>query len=286
MPTPLDLDLLRTFVAVAESGSFSNAASIVGRSQSAVSMQMQRLEQSLDCMLLLRGPQPAKLNTAGETLLPYARRLLRLSGEARAAVMKPDEIGIVRLGAPEDYIGHFLPPILGRFAAEYPLVSIELVCEPSRSLVTAINTGRIDLAIVTCLPPNDSEMLRREAIVWVAAHGKTPCTREPLPIALFEAGCGPAHAHVVQALKVSGLAYRVAYSSASLAGLVGVVEAGLAVAALPRCSVPPSLCVIGAAEGLPLIAGLGMTVLHNPIAKSIAVERLRIFLRRALSHEA
>jgi DNA-binding transcriptional LysR family regulator len=286
MLAPLDLELLRTFVAVADSGSFSNAAPLVGRSQSAVSMQMQRLEHSLDRPLLIRKPQAARPNAAGEALLPYARRLLRLSAEAQAAVTQSAETGTVRLGAPEDYAAYFLPPVLARFAAEHPLVSIELVCEPSRSLSTAINSGRIDLALVTCLASGELDMLRREPIVWAAAADKAAWTIEPLPVALFEAGCGPAHAHVVEALKTSGRPYRVAYSSASLAGLVGVVEAGLAVTAVARCSVPPSLRIFGKAEGLPPVQGLEMTVLHNPDATSTSVERLRGFLGRALLHES
>jgi len=286
MAIPLDLELLRTFVAVAESGSFSNAAPIVGRSQSAVSMQMQRLEQSLDRLLLVRGPQAARPNAAGEALLPYARRLLRLSAEAQAAVMQSAEAGTVRLGAPEDYAAYFLPPVLARFATEHPLVSIELVCEPSRSLSVAISDGRIDLALVTCLSPDDPGMLRREPIVWAAAADKAAWTIEPLPVALFEAGCGPAHAHAVEALRASGRPYRVAYSSASLAGLVGVVEAGLAVAAVPHCSVPPSLRILEEAEGLPVIQGLGMKVLHSPDAKSTSVGTLQNFIKQALLRES
>lgn len=289
MLSPLDLDLLRTFVAVAESGSFSNAAPLVGRSQSAVSMQMQRLEQSLDRVLLVRGPQAARPNAAGEALLPYARRLLRLSAEARAIVMQPEESGTVRLGAPEDYVAHFLPPVLRSFAAEHPLVSIELVCESSRSLMAAIGAGRIDLAVVTCSTAGDTEMLRQEPIVWAAAPNRSDrsdWSGEPLPVALFEAGCGPAHTHVVAALKASGRPYRIAYSSASLAGLVGVVEAGLAVAALPRCSVPPSLRLLEEHAGLPPILGLGMGVLRSPGSTSSAVDRLKMFLVRALSQPA
>jgi DNA-binding transcriptional LysR family regulator len=249
-------------------------------------MQMQRLEQSLDRPLLIRKPQAARPNAAGEALLPYARRLLRLSAEAQAAVTQSAEAGTVRLGAPEDYAAYFLPPVLARFAAEHPLVSIELVCEPSRSLVTAVSSGRIDLALVTYLSPDGPDMLRREPIVWMAAADKAAWTIEPLPVALFEAGCGPAHAHAVEALKVSGRPYRVAYSSASLAGLVGVVEAGLAIAAVPRCSVPPSLRILGEAEGLPAVQGLGMTVIRNTDATSTAVDRLWSFIKQALMHES
>ena len=141
---PLDLDLLRTFVAVVESGNFSSAAPRVGRSQSAVSMQMQRLEQELGRPLLTRMPRTVVPNAAGDDLLIYARRLLKLSDEARASVSRPDEAGTVRLGVPDDYAAFLLPPVLARFAEDYPRVNVELVCEPSRLLVPAIDEGRID----------------------------------------------------------------------------------------------------------------------------------------------
>lgn len=283
MPLPLDLDLLRTFVTVVESGSFSNAAPLVGRSQSAVSMQMQRLEQSVGRELLVRGPQAARPNAAGEELLVYARKLLRLSDEAKAAVMRPEEVGSVRLGVPEDYVAQFLPPVLAHFAAEHPLVTVELICEPSRQLIPAIQSGRIDLAIVTRLPEQTFDAQRREPLVWVATQSHVVWEADPLPIALFEAGCGPAHSHVLEALNGADRAYRVAYSSASLAGLITVVEAGLAVAGLPRCSVPPSLRIVGEREGLPFIRELEMSVLCSSVSTSLAAQCLNDFLKRALS---
>jgi DNA-binding transcriptional LysR family regulator len=286
MTTPLDLELLRTFVAVAESGSFSSAAPLVSRSQSALSMQMQRLEQSVGKTLLVRGPRTVKTSAAGEELLVYARRLLRLSEEARAAITRPEEIGNVRLGVPEDYVAQFLPPVLAHFATEHPLVTVELVCESSRQLVPAIADGRIDLALVTRLPSQRFKVLRREPIVWLASRIHVAWEKTPLPIALFDAHCGAAHSHVLNALKGLRRGYRIAYSSASLAGLIAVVEAGLAVAGLPLCSAPASFQIVGEREGLPAIRALEMSVLRNPSSTGIAVGKLNDFLRLELSRHA
>ncbi len=283
MTLPLDLELLKTFVAVAESGSFSSAAPRVSRSQSALSMQMQRLEQSMGKTLLVRGSRTVRPSAAGEELLGYARRLLRLSEEAKAAVTRPQETGNVRLGVPEDYVAQFMPPVLSHFAADHPFVTVELVCESSRQLVPAIAEGRIDLALVTRLPSQRHKVLRREPIAWVASRNHLAWEIEPLPIALFEADCGPAHSHVIAALKKSRRHYRVAYSSGSLAGLLAVVEAGLAVAGLPLCSVPGTLRVVGEREGLPPIRALEMSVLRNPGSTAIAVGKLDDFLRLELS---
>lgn len=281
MTAPLDLDLLKTFVAVAETGSFSNAAPRIGRSQSAVSMQMQRLEQAVGKRLLIRGSKAVTLNAVGAELLLHARRLLKMSDEAWASIAQPEEVGCVRLGVPDDYAAFLLPPVLERFAADYPLVTIELVCEPSASLSRAIEERRIDLAIVTRLPNQPVEILRREPFVWVTAPSHAVWQDDPLPIALFEAGCA-ARANVLDALAVDARAYRCMYSSASLFGLTAVVQAGLAVAGLALCSVPPSLRVIGDNEGLPRLRELEIGILRNPASTGSAVDRLTDFLRRAL----
>ena len=285
MSRPLDLDLLRTFVTVVESGSFSNAAPRVGRSQSAVSMQMQRLEDDLGRRLMVRHPRSVVLNAAGADLLVLARRLLKLSDEARAIVSRPEDTGTVRLGVPDDYAAFLLPRALARFAEECPRVEVELICEPSRQLVPAIDEGRIDLAIVTRLPGQPFEVLRRERFVWVASPHRVAWTDDPLPVALFETGCA-ARMHVVEALTEAGRAYRSTYSSASLVGLCAAVEAGLAVAGLAASSVPATLAVIGAAEGLPALRPLEMSLIRNTASDTPAMHLLEDFLRRELVRDS
>lgn len=285
MPAPLDLDLLRTFVTVVDTGSLSAAAPQIGRSQSAVSMQMQRLEQTIGKPLLIRGPKTVQPTAIGTELLIHARRLLKLSDEAWACVTQPEETGSVRLGVPDDYAAFLLPPVLERFAIDHPRVTVEVVCEPSVALSRAIAEQRIDLAIVTRLPGQPVEVLRREPFVWVSSPAHIAWQEDPLPIALFEAGCA-ARMHVTEALARAGRVYRSTYSSGSLFGLVAVVQAGLAIAGLARCSVPPSLRIIGAEEGLPALADLEISLLRNTAATGTAIERLADFLRRDLRHGA
>ena len=278
---PLDLDLLRTFVAVVESGNFSHAAPRIGRSQSAVSMQMQRLEEELGRPLLVRMPRTVVPNAAGNDLLVYARRLLKLSDEARARLSRPEDAGTVRLGVPDDYAAFLLPSVLARFAEDYPRVTVELVCEPSRLLTAAVEEGRIDLAIVTRLPTQPFEVLRQEPFVWVGAPTRVAWSFDPLPVALFEPGCA-ARANVIDALSAAGRAYRSTYSSSSLLGLCAVVQSGLAVAGLAASSVPPTLAVIGEAQGLPALEPLEMSLIRHPASDAAAVSRLDEFLRKAL----
>ncbi|QKC88965.1 LysR family transcriptional regulator [Mesorhizobium sp. NZP2234] len=282
MAAPLDLNLLKTFVAVVESGSLSSAAPRVGRSQSAVSMQMQRLEEMVGNQLLVRGPRTVTPNAIGEDFVIYARRLLKLSDEAWASVTRPKETGSVRLGVPDDYAAFLLPPVLSRFAEDHPLVTVELICEQSTALVKTLAEGRLDLAIVTRLPEQPLDVIRLERFVWVASPNHVAWQTDPLPVALFEPGCA-ARMSVLQALGDADRAYRCTYSSASLLGLVAVVQAGLAVAGLAQRSVPPSLRIIGGNEGLPVLPDLEIGILRNPLSTTPAVDRLHDFLRRDLA---
>lgn len=285
MAAPLDLNLLKTFVAVVESGSLSNAAPRVGRSQSAVSMQMQRLEEMVGNQLLVRGPRTVTPNAVGEDFLIYARRLLKLSDEAWASVTRPKETGSVRLGVPDDYAAFLLPPVLSRFAADHPLVTVELICEQSTALVKTLAEGRLDLAIITRLPDQPLEVIRLERFVWVASPNHVAWESDPLPVALFEPGCA-ARMNVLQALGDADRSYRCTYSSASLLGLIAVVQAGLAVAGLAQRSVPASLRIIGANERLPVLPDLEIGILRNPLSTTPAVDRLSDFLRRDLAQDA
>ncbi|BCG71347.1 LysR family transcriptional regulator [Mesorhizobium sp. 113-1-2] len=284
MATPLDLTLLKTFVAVVESGSLSNAAPRVGRSQSAVSMQMQRLEEMVGNQLLVRGPRTVTPNAIGEDFLIYARRLLKLSDEAWASVTRPKETGSVRLGVPDDYAAFLLPPVLSRFAEDHPLVTVELICEQSTALVKTLAEGKLDLAIVTRLPDQPLDVIRLERFVWVASPNHVAWQADPLPVALFEPGCA-ARMSVLQALGEADRSYRCTYSSASLLGLIAVVQAGLAVAGLAQRSVPQSLRIIGANEGLPALPDLEVGILRNPLSTTPAVDRLYDFLRRDLAQQ-
>lgn len=279
MTRPLDLDLLKTLVAVAESGSFSLAGQRVGRSQSAVSMQIQKLEATLGKPLLLRQTKGVTPTPVGTDLLAYARRLLTISDEAWASVTRPEESGVVRLGIPEDY-AMLLPETLERFGREFPKVTVELACEPTISLTRAIKETRIDLAIVTRFAEFPAEVMRREPMVWLASARHAVWEKDPLPVALFQT-CA-ARANILTALSEADRPFRCTYSSASLAGMITIVQAGLAVAGVARCSAPHNLQVVGEAEGLPPIPGLEIGLLRSSQANSGATQRLSEAMLRDL----
>src|SRR5258706_155455 len=263
MHPEFDVDLLRTFVAVVEAGSFTKASVTVHRSQAAVSMQIKRLERMLGTTLFTRDTRNLALTRPGNTLLEYARRMLDLHEEAWSAIARPDVTGRVVLGAPDDYVSSLLSPGFRRFSNLYPHVEIEIVCAQSTALAPMLADNKIDLAFVTRDRKLRGDFVRREDMVWVGAPDDTSVlATSPLPVGLYEHGC-VARTHTLDALNAAGIKYRAAYSSASLLGLVATVDAGLAVVALARCSVPSRLAIYGDAQGLPPIEPLEIVVARS-----------------------
>lgn len=282
MDEPLDLTLLRSFVAVADSGSVLHAAARVGRSQSAVSMQIQRLEARVGRPLFRRGGRTLAPNPAGEELLIHARRLLRLSDEAVASLSGDGAAGRVRLGVPEDYAVNLLAPAVARFSQDHPLAEVELVFDSSPALLAGLEAGQLDLALVTRDPRQPFPVLRRERFVWAGAPAHAAWLRTPLPVALFEAG-DIARRFAVEALREADRPFRVVCSSQSLQGLIAVAQAGLAVVGLVESCVPPGLVQLGAAEGLPDLPLFDLSLVSGPGTPGRAVAGLMRFLQRELA---
>lgn len=281
MPDPLDLSLVRSFVAVIDCGSIQLAAVRVGRSQSAVSMQIKRLEDAVGRPLFRREGRNLRPNPTGEDLLLHARRLLRLSDEALASLRRPDEAGVIRLGVPEDYAAYLLPPVLSRFAQDHPLADIELTCEPSPLLLRRLAAGGLDLALVTREPQQPYAMLRRERFIWASTPGHAVWLRDPLPVALFEAG-DIARRYAVEALQGADRPYRVVCSSKSLLGLIAVAQAGLAVVGLVESCLPPGLVRVGEAEGLPALPMFDLSLVRAAGEPGPLAAHLGDFLAREL----
>src|SRR6266850_5458335 len=189
MTALLDVDQLRTLIAIAETGSFTRAADIVHKTQSAVSMQMKRLEERLDRAIFARDGRASKLTEDGERLLDYARRIVKLNVETIAAFS--DELsGRVRLGVPDDYADRYLPEIMARFSRAYPGVELTVSCQPSIELIALIDDNELDLAIVTnCENKRPVEIFRRERLLWVSSNRHSTHLEQRLPLALSRPSC-------------------------------------------------------------------------------------------------
>jgi DNA-binding transcriptional LysR family regulator len=237
------IDWLRAFVAVVDASSLSGAAPLVHRSQSAVSMQIKKLETALGRPVLLRGPRHLEVTPAGAELLSYARRVLDLQAEAHAALFGPQLAGRVRLGVPDDYASAYLTPVLRSFAHRYQGVEIELTCEQSTSLIPRLARGELDLALISQDKPQRGRFLFDEPLVWVGSPQFEVWRRDPLPIAVYEAA-SMARQATLAALATRRRGFHLVYHSPSLAGQLAAVESGLAVAVLTRCSVPAHLQIL------------------------------------------
>lgn len=259
----LDLDVLEMVVAVAEAGSFARAAETLHRSPSAVSMQIKTIEEALGKPLFVRTTRNVALTDDGRTLVDFGRRMLAMREEAWAAVVRPEIRGRVTIGVPDDYASSLLPTVLRKFAAAHPRVEIRVIGMASNALIPLLKDNTLDLACLTKARGVTGETIRQEPMAWVAARGGRPVWKErPLPIAVFAPGSA-ARAHAIAALQQANIRYRMSYESPSLLGLISMVEAGLAVAPLARCSIPAHLAVLGEADGLPPLPALDVVLARS-----------------------
>jgi DNA-binding transcriptional LysR family regulator len=251
MTALIDVDQLRTFIAIAETGSFTKAAEVVNKTQSAVSMQMKRLEERLERPIFARDGRASKLTEDGQRLLDYARRIVKLNVETLAAFSDAELSGRVRLGVPDDYADRYLPEIMARFARVYPGVELTVICEPSVDLLERIDANEIDLAIVTnCETKRASEIFRRERLLWVTSNRHPTHLEERLPLALGRPTCSWRRI-ASERIEKLGRPYRVLYSSSNAGAVAAAVLAGLAVSVLPESGLRPGMRVLTAAEGFP-----------------------------------
>jgi len=286
LPPALDPDLLRAFVLIAEGHSFTEAASLIGRTQSAVSMQIKRLEEMLQQKVLARGKgEQVELTPHGVFLLSRARQILNLNDEIVAAFRTPALFGTVRLGTPDDYAFGYLPPILKRFADTYPGVHVDVLCAPSNELIAHLKAGELDLTLSSDghQPRNWPVVeLWRGPLVWITSQRDAPHRLDPLPLALAQVGtnaspsCDWARA-AMTALDSAGRRYRLAYSSGSQVGTHAPVLAGLAVTVSTLTWLPEGLRPLRADEGLPPLPQFGIMLLkgrqpRQPMTDALAAE--------------
>lgn len=288
LPSSLDPDLLRSFTYIAEEGSFTRAAQRVGRTQSAVSMQMQRLESLLGERLLSRGKGGAvHLTPHGEFLLQRAREMLALNDEIWTSFRAPTVHGTVRLGTPDDYALRYLPQILKRFAESYPAVQVDVLCLPSSDLMQRLRAGELDLTL--CSDGHGAAgwpavPLWRGPLAWITSTSHAPHRLDPLPVALAGDQCTWAEA-ALRALDGMGRRYRIAYRSATQLGTHAPVLAGLAVTVSTISWLPDGLRPMRPDEGMPALPDFGILLLRNPDARQPVTDALASYIAETFQSE-
>ncbi|RQR25532.1 LysR family transcriptional regulator [Burkholderia sp. Bp9143] len=260
MGRSLEIDLLRSFVVIAEVRSLSRAAARVGRTQSALSQQMRRLEESVDQPLFQRTGRGVVLTHPGERLLVHAQRILRQHDEAMADLCGTGLSGTIRFGCPDDYAAVFLPSLLRQFSSQHPQAIVEVVCGPTPRLLEHLDKRAVDLAMISLADDGATDdFIRREQLVWIGYPGLDVAQFDPLPLALSDPDTLD-HIAACEALQRAGRDYRVAYASSSLAGLTALVRSGQAFAVMTQTAVPADLAILAGDRGLPPLPAVGITL--------------------------
>lgn len=275
----LDLAALRTFVAGFELGGFARAAERVGRSQSAVSAQLRKLEDQVGQPLVRKSGRGLALTTAGEELFSYARRLLELNDEAVASLRGAEVEGWARLGLLQDVAEGWLPAVLGRFSRGHPRVRIEVVLDRSTPLVERVARGELDAALVWG-DGGDGPHAERIADVpmrWIGRGdwpGVAALRGEPLPFVSIAPPCLFRSA-AIDAMDAAGLPWRLVFTSPNLPGLWAAAAGGLGLAVRTTIDLPPGLAALDAgAAGLPALPHVPMAMHWAEAEPSPAVRRL------------
>ncbi|MBN3786421.1 LysR substrate-binding domain-containing protein [Burkholderia sp. Ac-20353] len=279
-------ELLRTFVKAVDMGSFTRAGEVVGRTQSAISLQIQRLEKTLDAQLFVRGTHRVRLTEEGEALIEYARRMLALNDEAVSSLRKPQVAGAVRLGAPHEYEASLLQVILGKFAQSHPGVMLEVTCDLSKNLLERLAKSEFDLVMALHDDPHDSTgvRVRTEPLVWVTGPDHGRHEQRPLPLVVAQQPCIYRN-RALQTLNRLEVPWRIAYTSSSYSGITAAVRAGLGVTVLAGSTVPDGVRALEARDGLPEMGHLDVRLHSVPERMTEAVRRLEDYIATSLLHE-
>jgi DNA-binding transcriptional LysR family regulator len=258
----LDLALLQTLAAVQHTGTLAKAAEQVGRTQSAVSLQMQRLEQSLALDLFDRRGRSLVLTEAGEAMLGYAQQMLALNRQAVAAVRGHRVAGRVRLGMSVDFEHTWLPRTMARFAQSHPKIVVDLMVDRNSALEQAVARQELDIALVfSAASTNKATVAGSVPMRWVASPGLAWQAAQPLPLLLLASPCMFRDA-AIAALDKAQIAWRVAVTSASLGGVWATAQAGMGVTARTGVLVPEGLVDVGQAWGLPALPSVAVRVVE------------------------
>lgn len=279
----LDFDLLRCFVAVADTEGFTSAGERIGLTQSGISVRIRKLEERLGRRLLARTSRAVAPTEDGEQFLNYARRMIDLNDEAVSRMLGARAEGRLNLGIADYVVPRLLPDLLGKFARRQPGVKMDMRTGLSVDLMPAFEQGELDLVIAgRGLLFKQGELLYRDPLVWVAAPGFQMPSAGPLPLATLPAFC--THRRLsLAALDHAGIGWEIVYAGSSTAGLLAAVMGGLGVGAIPTSSLIGGLRQLGAADGLPPLPASEIALFRREEQLSPCAEAFVGFLTEELA---
>ncbi len=287
----LDLDLVRCFVAVAESGGFTAASRRLHLTQSAVSLKIQRLEALVGRTLLVRSSRSLALTPEGELLLTYGRRLLALSHEMLDRISQAGDAGFLRLGVMPQFGQHFLPSLLSEFKSAHPRIELSVEVGMTAELLAGMEMDRYDLVVggagfATSGAFHEDRVLLREKVVWVQSSSSAiKPGKEPLPRVIFPAPCGYRKT-ALDLLDRAGLPWRICYSSSSLASIQAAVLAGLGIGVLGKSSLLPGMKTLSDKTGLPSMPDIAIAIYSRKSPASALSRSFTAFLGEAIDRVA
>jgi DNA-binding transcriptional LysR family regulator len=277
----LDLDILRTLSVAQELGSLAQAAEQLGRTPSAISLQMKRLQDDLGIALFRKRGRNLALTEAGVVVLDYARRILTLHDELLDAMQGASIAGDIRLGCTQDFAS-VLPSVLSHFSSLYPHMQIELRIEGNAALADAVEVSQIDLAVVIGHEGRAAaQTLGHLDLVWIAASSFARPQDQPLPLAALGPRC-IFRGRVIEQLDARKIPYRIAANSPSLDGLWAALLGGLGVTARTALNLPDGLIASGSLYGLPELGQLPVTLQRSTHSDSKAIDRMTELLSQSL----
>lgn len=263
MARDIDISLIRTFIAVVETGGMTSAARTLSLTQGAVSQQIKRLEALFDAELFERKQKVLRLTAEGERLKARAYRLISLNDETWHLMTQPAFIGEIKLGVPLDMVRPLMPPILRRFSREHPKIQLTLVSDMTPTLLAALKNGEIDLTLTTEDRQGvEDQLLLSDRLVWVGAKNGEACYQSPLPVSI---GSEPSafRASTLDALNKAEVDWLVVCGVGNLESILATVEADMAVAPYLSRLVPEQLVIIDSNVGLPPLPAYHIN-LHMP----------------------
>ncbi|MBB3219196.1 DNA-binding transcriptional LysR family regulator [Ochrobactrum sp. RC6B] len=262
MNIAFNLDLLRAFVTVVDSRSFTVAAAQLHSTQSTISQKIIRLEEAAGQALLERARHDVRPTDAGEKLLGYARRILQLHDEAAAAMTGTALAAVFRLGLPEDFASRLVTPALARFMRAHPNTKLEVTSGLSRDLQKGFETGEFDLVMVKQKRGETVGTMRwPEPLSWLESADFPVSHVDPLPLVVFPPN-GLYRSDMMEALDRAGRRWHVVFTSSSLASIQSAVAEGLGVSLLPKRVALPGHRVVPAAAGLPSVEPMEIVIRH------------------------
>ncbi len=281
----LDSDLLRTFIAISDTGSFTKGADRIYRSQSAVSLQIKRLETILGQPVFKRHARGVVLTQIGEKLRPVAQRIIdtldSTIGELRATGLN----GSIRIGIPDEYGETILPQVIAEFARNHPQVEVNVQCGFSAGFPEALKRNELDLAVyATESPIKGTMVLRQEKTHWVTSKNHLAHEQDPVPIALFDRACWWRD-RTIEALENSDKRYKVIYTSESVTGVMAAISVGVAVGVMSEGTLRDDLAILTRADGFPNLPQSSLIIGCSDKAQSSLSEAMTSAIRQAFQNQ-